>query len=202
MSHSDQKVYKLQPVHKYTYEGVTFDVSKITTEKLRQSVKDKRNLFWWHQALAIRSKNAEVNELLRLASTVSENDILNLLWNNYCLFEIERTSNIPATIMQNDPLGAWLCFSNCLEFTVNSILVKSKIFISSKKRGVYLREVSPDAYNILHDYSVNFTVEGSIYLLNNLREILVSDLIAVGFLKSEIDAWDKHHLERFLHQAM
>lgn len=197
-----QEKHALQPVHEYKFENIKFDVSKVTTEKLERSINDKRNLFWWHKTHILRSNNPQAEQFLTQAATVTENDLRNLLWNNFCLFEIERTSNLPNVLAHTDLLGAGVCFSKCIEYVMESVLINLHIFVSSKKQGFYIKKLRPNIYQILSSTQKNYTPQNSTILLEKLREVLICNLIERGFTLEEMHSWDKHHLSKFLHQSL
>lgn len=201
LPHAAQRTHQIAPVHEYEFEGRRFEISKTTTEKLRLSTEDKRNLFWWHRTHLVRSNNPSAEDWHRHASTHTDDEIRDLLWNNYCLFEIERESNLPACAAIEDELGVRLCFSNCLRFALEAALIARRDFVTMKQQGRLLRKHRPDVYDQLLRAAAHSSVEQKLSDLRIIREQMIADLLSHGFDINEINAWDQHHVERFLHQA-
>lgn len=201
LPHAAQRAHQIAPVHEYIFDGCRFEISKTATEKLKTSAEDKRNLFWWHRTRLVRSNNPDAEGWHQRASTPSEDEVRDLLWNNYCLFEIERESNLPACAAMQDELGVRLCYSNCLRFALDSALVAQRDFVTTKQQGRLLRKRRPDVYDqLLHAATGSSPAEKNADLVI-IREQMVADLIEHGFKAREINAWHEHHLERFLHQV-
>lgn len=201
LPHAAQRTYQIAPVHEYKFDGCHFEISKTTTEKLKISAEDKRNLFWWHRTHLIRSNSPSAADWHRQASAPSEEEVQDLLWNNYCLFEIERESNLPACLAEQDELGVQLCYANCLRLALDSALIARRDFVTTKQQGRLLRKHRPEIYEQLLQAASRSSVEQKIADLVIIREQMVGDLIEHGFGRKEIDAWDQYHLDRFLHQA-
>ncbi len=203
LPHESQRTYRIASVHEYQYNGRQFDVSKVTTQKLQSSALDKRNLFWWHHTHLLRTRNDDVRMWHEQAAFCSHDELRDLLWNNYCLFELVREGNLPNTLLQNDLLGTRLCFSSCLQYATDSALATAGIFVSSKKQGALLRQNRNDVYDLLSTVNEAYTPTTAPILLSEVvKPQMVDDLLLQEFLQEEIEAWDKYHTERFLHQAL
>ncbi len=202
LPHAAQRKHKVAAVHDYEFEGFHFEISKTTTEKLQKSTLDKRNLFWWHQTKLVRSNNTNAANWHLQAATHTIEEVKDLLWNNFCLFEIERSSNLLSCVSNKDELGVQLCTANCLRIALDSALIAHGSFVTTKHQGRLLNKLKPEAYKLFLVAATHDNMTQKIEDLDLIREYLINDLLEWGFNIFEINAWDKYNSERFLHQAL
>lgn len=198
--HDVQRKHSISPVHEYDYKQEIIDVSKVSSEKLKNSAQDKRNLYWWHKTEILHSNNDNLESIFEEASKVTTDDLQSLLWTNFCLFQINSKSNLNYALSHDDFLGARSCFFHNIELAMDVILYSHEIFIANKKRGVLLKEVSPDYYeqisSIAKNPSADYAEEN-----NKLERIFFEVLLDNGFTNDELLNWHQNNLEKFLHQA-
>ncbi len=201
LPHIKQVEYDLPPVHSYEWNDLNIEISKVSSEILRNSVIDKRNLFWWHRAKVVRSNNEELRKVFDEASRVSRDELTVLLWNIYCIFKMNADENLPKALQLGDDVGARCCFYNNVDCVMEAILYANQIFVANKKRGSCLQKVAPDVYKRIRSYVMEPSVD---YMKETkaLEHIIQKTLQDNGFTEEELATWHKRNLHRFLHQAI
>ena len=200
LPHTKQIEHDLPPVHVYQWAGLDIEISKVASEKLRNSVVDKRNLYWWHKAKVVRSNDDELKNVLQEASRISQDELTTLLWTLFCLFKINIDENLPRALQLGDVVGARCCFYQNIDYVMEAVLYSSQIFVTSKKRGSCLKKIAPKIYKGLYSCTLNPSFD---YRKENkyLEQIMNKVMRDYGFTDSELATWHERNLWRFLHQA-